>query len=198
MADSSRFNRLNHMIAGVTDSNSANDSFVWDRTTDTVTLISHAASSATDAANGASTNPKSSGDGNWIAFTSSATDLVAGATDANTGSDVFLYNRTAGTSGIVSHASGSTTTTAGTGTVGGGATSITPDGRYVAFDSTATGIVAGQVGNGGLFDDRTTGVNILVSQTAGAPTTCSNAGGGLRGIVSAAGDFVVFDAYSTT
>lgn len=187
-----------NLIAGVTDTNSANDVFLWDRTTGALTLVSHAAGSTTTAGNGASTSGKVSADGNWIAFTSSATDLVAGVTDANTGTDVFLYNRVAGTTTLVSHASGSATTTAGTGSVGQAPSSISTDGRFIAFYSTAANVVAGQVGSSSLYlFDRTTGNSVMVSHTPGSMTTCSNAGGGVRGFVSNAGDFVVFEAYST-
>ncbi len=191
------FTVADNLIAGVTDTNSGNDVFNWDRTGGTVTLVSHAASSTTTAGNGASSNGKLSADGNWIAFTSGATDLIAGVTDANTGSDVFLYNRVAGTSSLVSHASGSATTTAGTGSVGQDPSSISADGRFVAFYSNAANVVAGQVGTSAVFlFDRTTGNNAMVSHAASSLTTCSNAGGG-NGIVSNAGDFVVFEANST-
>lgn len=190
--------QADNLIAGGTDANSANDCFVWDRTTATVTLISHAAGAPLNAGNGASSGPKVSGDGNWIAYSSSATNLIAGVTDANTGTDVFLYNRVAGTTTLVSHASGSATTTAGTGSVGQAPSSISADGRFIAFTSTAANVVAGQVGFGSLYlFDRTTGSSVMVSHTPASMTTCSNAGGGVRGFVSNAGDFVVFEAYST-
>jgi Tol biopolymer transport system component len=53
------------------------------------------------------TGPSISGDGTWVAFTSAATDLVAGMLDANRGgTDVFARDVTAGRTRLVSNASG--------------------------------------------------------------------------------------------
>ena len=47
--------------------------------------------------NGVSSQPSVSSDGGLVAFASAATNLVTGQTDANGTTDIFLYNRNAGT-----------------------------------------------------------------------------------------------------
>jgi hypothetical protein len=81
-------------------------------------------------------DPSISADGQVIAFTSDASDLVSEETQS--GADVFVRDRTAGTTRLVSVNSG-----------GGAANSsslrpaISADGSHVAFDSQATNLVAG-------------------------------------------------------
>ena len=74
--------------------------------------------------------------GRFIAFTSSATDLVAG--DTNGKEDVFVRDTLTGTTVLASQSSG--------GAHGNGDSdepSISPNGRYLAFRSTATNLVTG-------------------------------------------------------
>ncbi len=80
------------------DSNGTTDVFLHDRTTKTTTLISKTASGA--AGNGVSSGVSISGDGNRIAFDSSATDLVTN--DTNDTMDVFVYDRTSDQMTLVS------------------------------------------------------------------------------------------------
>src|SRR5438445_321023 len=77
-----------------------------------------------------------SADGRFVAFHSAATNLVAGDTNATT--DVFVHDRQTGITERVSVASD--------GTQGNKASSypaLSADGRFVAFDSDATNLVAG-------------------------------------------------------
>src|SRR5262249_51397128 len=112
-----------------------------------------------------------SDDGRFTVFTSAAANLVMGSQDSNAGSDVFLYDRVAGTTTIVSHAVGSPMQTGNGISVGG---VISGDGRFVAFSSTSSDLVPGDV-NGPQSDvflfDRTTGSNTLVSHVPGSPST---------------------------
>ena len=80
--------------------------------------------------NGASYLPAISGDGRWVAFVSSATDLVAG--DRNDVSDVYLRDLVTSTTRLVS--------AAGDRTGDGGSTSpaLSYTGRFVAFQSEAS------------------------------------------------------------
>lgn len=72
----------------------------------------------------------------YVVFDSSATNLVAG--DTNGVSDVFVYDRDSETIERVSIA------TAGTQANGGSSIpTISDDGRYVAYESSATNLVAG-------------------------------------------------------
>jgi Tol biopolymer transport system component len=127
-----------------------------------------------------------SGDGRFIAFSSRATNLVAGDTNANL--DVFVRDRLSGTTERVSVSTG--------GVQGSGASylpSISPDGRFVAFASGAPNLVAGDTnGQGDIFvRDRLSGTTELVSVASGgaqANNSCSNPS------ISADGRFVAFES----
>ncbi|MDH5526044.1 MAG: hypothetical protein OEY97_01895 [Nitrospirota bacterium] len=90
-------------------------------------------------ANGASTNPVISTDGNFIAFQSTATDL--GPAGANATEDIFLCNCTDPANPSITRISESRTNADGNGA------SINPainaNGNYVAFESTASNLVPG-------------------------------------------------------
>ncbi|MBP7006543.1 MAG: PD40 domain-containing protein, partial [Candidatus Pacebacteria bacterium] len=86
--------------------------------------------------NGGTTEPRFSGDDNFIAFASDATDLVED--DTNGSSDIFVINRLSGSIERVSVATG--------GIEANGHSyypSVSSDGRYVTFPSSATNLVAG-------------------------------------------------------
>jgi Tol biopolymer transport system component len=109
-------------------------------------------------ANNVSKNPSISKDGRYVAFSSDASNLVAG--DANGEPDIFVHNRNAGdttrvnvtSSGIEANNDSS-------------ASSISADGRYVAFESDANNLVAGDAnGTSDIFvHDRSTGDTTRVS-----------------------------------
>jgi hypothetical protein len=77
-----------------------------------------------------------SADGRYVAFGSTATNLVVG--DTNGSSDVFIHDLVTGETTCVSVASDGTQ---GNNSSGGG--SISADGRYVAFISAASNLVVG-------------------------------------------------------
>jgi Tol biopolymer transport system component len=84
---------------------------------------------------GSSARPAISSDGRFVAFQSSATNLVGD--DTNGIDDIFVRDRVTGS---VERVSVSSAGTEGTGTGSSGAT-ISADGRFVAFDSGAAGLV---------------------------------------------------------
>jgi hypothetical protein len=87
-------------------------------------------------ANGSSTRPAVSADGRWVAFASTATNLVASGCTTG-GSQILLRDRVAGTTECVSVGPG--------GAPGDGPSfspAISADGRVVAFLSSATNLVA--------------------------------------------------------
>jgi hypothetical protein len=121
-----------NMVAG--DTNGTSDVFVRDRFTGTTERVS--VSTGGGQADDFSSLPSISGDGRYVAFHSLATNLVAG--DTNGAMDVFVRDRQAGTTIRVSVSSA--------GLQGDGASdnpAISADGRYVAFRSLATNLVAG-------------------------------------------------------
>jgi hypothetical protein len=87
-------------------------------------------------ANRASGDPAISGSGRYVVFVSNASNLVAG--DTNGASDVFVHDRTTGTTERVSVSSNGTQ--GNDGSFSGIAT--TRNGRYVAFMSNASNLVA--------------------------------------------------------
>ena len=114
------------------DTNGAGDIFVRDLQAGTNILVSVAADGGF--ANGASTDPVMTPDGRWVAFISAATNLVAG--DTNGIPDVFIRDLVAQTTTLVSV--GAYGANSGMDTV-----VITPDGKRVAFFSTAHGLATG-------------------------------------------------------
>jgi uncharacterized repeat protein (TIGR01451 family) len=131
----------NAVISGLTDTNSAQDIFLWDRATGTRTLVSHSAASATTAANQFSQGVVLSADGSRLAFLSRATNLVTGQTDTNNALDVFVFQRSNGQIALASHAASGTTTAANGASV---KVAISADGSRVTFLNAATNLVSGQ------------------------------------------------------
>ncbi|MEO6196239.1 MAG: hypothetical protein ABIS20_24725 [Thermoanaerobaculia bacterium] len=168
-----------NLAAGQTGPAGAVNVFVFDRAAGDVTLVSHAAGSAT-AATGSSYTTALSADGRWIVFRSAATDLVPGQTDANGILDVFLYDRVSGATALVSHAS-SSPVTAGSGDLddyaGRQTVGISADGRWIVFTSQATDLVPGGVNPNKAITvylyDRLSGGVALVSSAAGSPDVAS-------------------------
>ena len=114
------------------DTNGVTDVFVRDLQAGTNLLVSVAADGSWG--NGASTDPVITPDGRYVAFVSAASNLVPG--DTNGIPDAFVRDLASNITYLVS--SGATGTN-----VALSAPVITPDGRYVAFSSSAPGLVAG-------------------------------------------------------
>jgi len=105
-------------------------------------------------------HPRVSADGRFVTFTSYADDLVAN--DTNKTFDVFVFDRVAGTLERVSVASD--------GSEGNGESTlseISADGRYVAFSSSATNLVAHDSNHHRdvFLRDRVSGTTTVVSVT---------------------------------
>jgi len=116
------------------DGNGVSDIFVRDVTAGTTTRISVSTSGGD--VDLASISPAISGDGRFVAFASSATNLVS--VDANGVSDVFLRDRVGGTTTRIS-----ISTTGGESNRDSMTPSISRDGRFVSFSSSATNLVPG-------------------------------------------------------
>ncbi len=123
-----------NLVAG--DSNSVADIFVRDLVAGTTSRVS------VDSAGGQSNNGSAfasiSADGRWVAFQSIATNLAP--LDTNGQIDVFVHDRQTGTTRRVSVTSRGEQVR-----VGGGAPSISADGRYVAFMSPTPEFAAGDL-----------------------------------------------------
>src|SRR5262245_12548806 len=112
-----------------------------------------------------------SADGRYLVFSSSARNLVPGQGGPPNFSDVFLYDRSTGTTTLVSHRPDAPALAANGWSSNA---QISPDGRYVVFISQATNLVPGQQdlnigfgtsGNDVFLFDRLSGANVLVSHT---------------------------------
>jgi hypothetical protein len=117
-------------------------------------------SSAAEQGNAQSGSPLVSADGRYVAFSSWAANLVMG--DTNGVADAFVHDRVTGATTRVSVASN--------GTQGNSASypsSISADGRYVAFQSSASNLVAGDVNRSGFIGGlylREDGANVPTKQ----------------------------------
>jgi Tol biopolymer transport system component len=133
--------------------------FLRDRTNGTTTLVS-ANLAGTGGGNGDSLPVSISTNGQYVLFESTAGDLVAG--DTNGVNDVFIRDLVHGTTALVS------VSTNGSCANGLSRNSVmTPDGRYVAFTSEASNLVA--------FD--TNGIaDVFVRDMQGGTTTLASVG----------------------
>lgn len=168
------------------DTNGQNDIFVRQgATTERVSITSTGVQ-----ANGSSITPALSADGRYVVFVSYATNLVAN--DTNGVGDVFLRDRQSGTTVRVSIGNGDVEANAfSINNLG----SISADGRYVAFDSDATNIWAG---------DPNAAYDAFLRDRLNSYTACSSIStGGLQGSwhseqssISSDGRCVVFHSFS--
>lgn len=127
-----------------TDTNVLDDIYFLDRNTQQLTLATSAYTSG--AANGTALNPQLSADGRYLAFDSRATNLT-GTPDRNEQEDIFVRDRVSGITRQVSVAPGRHDANG---------RSLNPalsaDGRWVAFESSATNLVPGGDANGTASD----------------------------------------------
>lgn len=156
-----------------------------DLTTQTTSLVSVNTSGA--GGNGFSTNASVTPDGRYVVFESYASDLVAG--DTNGDLDVFVRDMQSGQTYLVSanmNASAS----------GQGASrnaSITPDGRFVVFESTASDLVPGDANNSSDVFVR----DLVLGQTYRVSSNTSNAAGNAgsqNAVISNNGRYIAFDS----
>jgi len=169
------------------DTNGATDVFVRDRQAGTTDRVS--VSSAQAPGNDHSAWPAISDDGRYVAFSSDASNLVAGDTNGKT--DVFVRDRFLLTTVRVSVDSGGAE-----GDESSFGPSISIDGRYVAFSSDATNLVAGDtnLSRDVFVHDLQTGITECASVTSGGGI---GDGESAAGAISADGAFVVFRSAAT-
>lgn len=174
-------------LLAVPDSNGIRDLFIHDLDTGTTTIESVADGGATVSDAGAIFYECAlSFDGNLIAFSHPSAFLDG--PDSNGESDIFLRDRTANTTVMLSKNEAGTAPAAN----GGNGPSISGDGRIVAFNSNSSDIVA--MDGNGVTDvfivDRQGGTTTRVGEAAagGDPDGLSN------GVVSRDGRFVYFES----
>jgi Tol biopolymer transport system component len=171
------------------DTNGTWDVFVRDRLNGTTERVSVDSSGAQGNGFSGLYGIVISPDGRYVVFESRASNLVAG--DTNGARDIFLRDRLSGTTERVSIDSSGTQ-----GNADSLHPSVSPDGRYMVFESDATNLISGDT-NGQLdvfLRDRVNGTTELVSvATSGAH------GNGLSQLaaLSADGRYVVFQSMAT-
>ena len=173
------------------------DVFLWDRLSGAVTLVSRSSTPGLPG-DGESFQPSISGDGRYVAFTSAAKNLVSRISDFNQAPDVFLFDRQSGRVSLVSRSAASASQA---GDRFADSPVISGDGRYVAYLSNSTNVVAGQSGTG-LYNravyvyDRVAGTTVLASHRAGSRATLGD-GQSMMPQISASGDVVAYLSYAT-
>jgi Tol biopolymer transport system component len=188
--------RASDLIAGGTDTNGALDAFLWDRTTGTVTLVSHVDGDPLTAPATSSAFPVISRDGNWIAFAGPAHDLMPGGPSGTGPSNYFVRERATDTLTLITHAPGAPSTPAG----GAAGLAMSADGSWVAFGDTSGSLVSGQVDTNNNTDvflwERATNTNTLLSHSTAGPATAGNKVSSVSQI-AADGSRVAFRSYAT-
>ncbi len=161
------------------DTNGQADVFLHDRLTHRTTRVSVPLS-------GQLQNPvydvTISADGRSVSFSSPAPNLVAG--DTNEATDVFVHDRR---TGRTSRASVGAAGAQGNGYASGGA--LSADGRYVAFESTASNLVPGDT-------NETADVFVRDLRTGTTRLVKAGAGGAADPTISADGRYVGFTSYA--
>lgn len=166
------------------------DIFVHDRTTAMTERIS--LDPLGNEGNGNSFAPAMSGDGQFVAFESDASNLVSG--DGNAARDVFVRDRSMGTTERVSVDSVGTEANYGADTP-----QISSDGRFVLFSSWSTNLVPGDTNQSSdvFLHDRATGVTERISVDSAGVEGNDWSGFGDPSSVSADGNLVAFSSKAT-
>jgi hypothetical protein len=143
-----------NLVSG--DTNGVTDVFVRDLQAGTTTRVS--VSTVGVQGNALSSNSVISGDGRWITYSSNASNLVSG--DTNAVADVFLYDRQTATTTRVSVSSSGVQSNGLS-----GAAKVSADGHFISFYSGGSNLVANDTNS--MFDtflyDRITGAVTRVS-----------------------------------
>ncbi len=164
------------------DTNELPDAFLYDRQTKTMTLVSKGWQGVQ--ATGESRRPVVSRDGSYVAFESAASNLtqpcgllVCPGGDKNNADDVYLYEVATGNVTLVSATS--------SGAAGNGPSNrptLSSNGRKIAYQSSATNLVAENVAN----------TQVLLKDVASGATTL--VAHGTSPSISADGNWVSFDS----
>ena len=175
------------------DTNVTSDVFVHDRSTGRTRRVS--VSSAGVEGNRDSEEPAISAHGRYVAFTSDASNLVAG--DTNRIADVFVHDRNTGRTTRVSVSSGEAQAAGFPTGTGSNSPAISADGRYVAFHSEAQNLVRRDTND--TFDifvrDRRLGTTLRVNVSSNGSQADAETLGGP--VISPDGRLVAFTSLAT-
>jgi Tol biopolymer transport system component len=171
------------------DGNGATDVFIRDRENGTTGRVS-VSSAEEEATGGDSTDAAISRNGRFVVFHSNANNLVPN--DNNNATDVFIRDRK---KGITRRVSINSAEDEGNGD--SGEASVSDDGRYVLFASSATNLVPNDTNNArdAFVRDRWTGTTRRVNVSS-AEAQANN--GAIYMSISASGRFIVFESGATS
>ena len=199
ISDDGRIVAFASLAGNVSSGGVGSQIYVHDWQTNQTTLMSrNGIVAAPTGGNGASTAPSISGDGRYVAFVSSATDLLPAGSSGVSGQQVYVYDRELGQATLASK------TNAGVPATGGStieSPSISGNGRFIAFVSDATNLGAPgqqiylhdtQVSS--LFPN---GQTILISKDNTSPTPVAGNGQSDTPSISNDGCFVAFASAAT-
>jgi len=173
------------------ETNNSTDIFVRDTLANTTTRVS--ISSTGDGANEGSYRPSISADGRFVTFDSDASNLVPG--DTNNSTDIFVRDLSTNAITLVSVGSSGER-----GNANSFNSSISANGRFVAFHSRATNLVPGDTNNSRdiFVRDLLTNTTTLISVSSSGERGNGDSFNLLSpGAISADGRFVVFESAAT-
>lgn len=189
--DATNIRDANHAL----DTNGVTDVYVVDRslgaTDPNRTKHVSFGSAGNPQANGGSFNPTISGNGQFVVYRSVANSIVAG--DSNNVPDIFIYDRAVNANARVNLSSGGAQAN---NEDGASDFTVNDDGRYVAFESVATNLVASDFnGRRDIFiRDRQTNSTCRISL---APGGFEANGDSIEPFISGDGTYVVFSSTAT-
>jgi len=165
-----------------------------DSTTATAALsIFRASVAGSIEANNNSQDPAVNDNGQFIAFSSDAANLIGTGNDTNGFKDIFLYNKSTGTTSRVSLATSGTEADNNSQTP-----AISGNGRYIAFSSDATNLIGAGNDTNGVRDiflrDRLANVTTRVSVDSGGVEADNNS---QNPAISSDGRFIAFSSDAT-
>lgn len=178
-----------NLVAGV----SGTQVYLRDTQTGQTSLVSRNNNASVVEGDADSTEPSISADGSIVTFVSQATNLLAPTVPSVAAGQVYVRNLNTGVTSVVSRDS---TGVLVVGNAASSAPSISGDGRYVTFVSTASNLVTSVSGTQVYLRDTQAGQTSLVSKDNDTP---SNHGGGVSSspAISADGRYVTFVSLST-
>lgn len=165
------------------DTNFRDDVYVYDRQLCALQRISSPPGGGQS--NGDSRNAAISGGGRYIAYNSTATNIVAA--DTTTTNDVYLYDMQTGTTELISVSSS-----------GGLANnysqhpSVSVDGRYITFESVASNLVTGTGSGGHVY--RRDRQNAITEWVSVGPDSFNSTNFSERPAISADGRYIAFES----
>ena len=175
-----------NLVAG--DTNTFDDLFIYDRTSNTLERLLDGLSIQGDADTGGGISI--SANNRFVAFSSSATNLVAG--DTNGVQDIFVYDRTNDTIERVSVSS-----LGAEGDSASNFSSISGNGEYVTFGSNAQNLVSGDTSRVDMFiHTLATGSTEIISRNS-LGTTSNGDSGEKASDISSDGRYVTFQSFAT-